>query len=70
MDTSTILGLVGFGISVIGIIIGAINHTKIKSNCLGFKGEITLDIDKTIPSPTDNDLPSSLRVKLPQSPKN
>ena len=50
MDSSGILGMVGFGLSVIGIIVAAVNHTKIRSNCFGKKLEVSLDIDKTSPS--------------------
>ena len=39
MDSSGILGMVGFGLSIIGIIVTAVNHTKIRSNCFGKKLE-------------------------------
>jgi len=49
MDQGTILGTIAVVISVASAIIGAINHTKIKSKCCGKEGTISFDIDKTTP---------------------
>lgn len=49
MNAETVIGLIGFGISVIGIIITAINHTRIRSNCFGKKLELSIDVEKTTP---------------------
>ena len=49
MNAETVIGLIGFGISVIGIIVTAINHTRIRSNCFGRKMELSVDIEKTTP---------------------
>jgi hypothetical protein len=51
MDQGSILGIIGIVIGISGAIIGAINHTRIRSNCFGKKTELSLDIDKTQPSP-------------------
>jgi hypothetical protein len=66
MNAETIIGLIGFGISVIGIIIGAINHTRIRSNCFGTKMELSVDIDKTTPVLSSK---SAFELKLPESPR-
>jgi len=52
MDTNIVLSTVAIVISVSGAIIGAINHTRIRSACCGRSGEISLDIDKTSPIKT------------------
>ena len=49
MNAETVIGLIGFGISVIGIIVTAINHTRIRSNCFGKKLELSIDVEKTTP---------------------
>ena len=48
MDNN-ILGIVAIVISGITAIIGAVNHTKIKSVCCGRKLEASFDIEKTGP---------------------
>ena len=67
MNAETVIGLIGFGISVIGIIVTAVNHTRIRSNCFGRKLELSVDIEKTTPvlsSKSAFELP-----RLPESPK-
>ena len=49
-----ILSISAIVISIVTGIIAAINHTKIKSMCCGRKIEVSLDIEKTTPSPTTN----------------
>lgn len=53
MDNN-ILSISAIVISVVTGIIATINHTKIKSMCCGRKLEVSLDIEKTTPSPTTN----------------
>jgi hypothetical protein len=50
MDNN-ILGIVAIVISVGTAVIGAINHTRIRSVCCGKKIEASIDIDKTSPVP-------------------
>jgi hypothetical protein len=50
MDSSTILGLVGFGVSVAGTIYAAINHKRVRSKCCGRVLEASLDVDSTTPT--------------------
>ena len=53
MDASSLVGVVGgyiaMGLTVAGAIYAAINHKRIRSNCCGTKGEISLDVD-TMPA--------------------
>lgn len=66
MDSEKILGMIGFGLSIIGIIIAAINHTRIRSNCFGRRLEFSVDIEKT--TPVLSSKPSAFEIKLPESP--
>jgi hypothetical protein len=50
MDNN-ILSISAIVISIATGIVAAINHTKIKSMCCGRKIEVSLDIEKTSPSP-------------------
>ena len=50
MDNN-VLGIVALVISVVTAIIGAVNHTKIRSACCGRHLEASIDIDKTIQTP-------------------
>ena len=49
MDTNAIMGYVSFAISVGSLILGIINHRRIRSNCCGREAFVSLDIDKTSP---------------------
>lgn len=49
MDTTNILGLVGFGVSILGIIYTAVNHKRIRSKCCGKLFEASLDVENTTP---------------------
>jgi hypothetical protein len=46
---ASIVAFCGLAVSVITAIVGAINHKRIRSNCLGAKGEISIDIENTTP---------------------
>jgi len=51
MDNNNILMTVSLVISVLSIIIGLINHRKIKSKCCGQNlGETSIDITSTSPN--------------------
>lgn len=50
-DTTSILAVIGVVISVGGTVLSVINHTRVKSMCCGQKLEISLDVEKTQPSP-------------------
>jgi hypothetical protein len=50
-DTTSILAVIGVVISVGGAILSVINHTRVKSMCCGQKLEVSLDVEKTQPSP-------------------
>lgn len=51
-DTATgtqIVSWLSLGLAVAGILIGAINHKRIRSSCCGVEKSISLDIDNTTP---------------------
>ena len=70
MDSSPtgILAIIGVVISVGSVIIGTINHQRIRSNCFGRKLEVSLDIEKTTPpAPADSQAqPQGLKISVPQ----
>lgn len=49
MGDNDIMTIVALVVSVSSVIIGAINHKRIRSNCLGAKAEVSLDIESTTP---------------------
>jgi hypothetical protein len=58
-DSTAILSVVGIVISVGGALFTVINHKRCRSNCFGKKLELSIDIDKTQPSP------DKLTIKVP-----
>ena len=57
-DSTSIIAYVGLAISVGGVIIGAINHKRLRSNCFGREAVVSLDIDNTTPP--------KLKVSVPE----
>lgn len=55
MDEQSILSIVAIVLSVGGTALAVINHTRIKSMCCGKKIEVSLDVDRTQPSPVSGD---------------
>jgi hypothetical protein len=53
MDTN-VISYVSILLSVGAIVVGAINHKRIRSNCLGHKGEISIDIEQSSPVRKEN----------------
>lgn len=51
--TTTVISFCGFAISILSIVIGAINHKRIRSNCCGKSVDASIDIESTTP-PTKN----------------
>jgi len=59
MDASALVGVVGgyvaMALTIVGAIYAAINHKRVRSNCCGTRGEISLDVDtmqaNSTPSP-------------------
>ena len=51
MDSTAanVSGVIALAISIVGTIIGIINHKKLKSSCCGRKLEISVDIENTTP---------------------
>lgn len=63
MDNSPtgILAIIGVVISVGTVILGTINHQRVRSNCCGNKLEVSLDVEKS--SPVEKQ--KSLRINNP-----
>ena len=49
MDTSNILGLIGFGVSILGAIYTAVNHKRLRSRCCGKTLDMSVDVENTTP---------------------
>ena len=49
MDSTTILAGISIALSVSSVIIGVINHKRLRSNCCGNKTELSIDIENTTP---------------------
>lgn len=49
--TNTILSTIAIVTSVVGTIVVAVNHTRIRSRCCGKTMEASLDIEKSSPPP-------------------
>jgi hypothetical protein len=49
MDTTSLLGLLGFGLSVLGAIYTAVNHKRVRSRCCNKVIEASIDIENTTP---------------------
>jgi hypothetical protein len=60
MDSSGILSIVAIVTSVGGALLAMVNHSRIRSNCLGRKIELSIDVDRTIPSPVEG-----LKIAIP-----
>jgi hypothetical protein len=48
-QASNVMGVIGFGLTLVGGIYSAINHKRIRSNCCGKLAEASLDIENTTP---------------------
>jgi len=62
MDASALVGVVGgyvaMGLTIVGAIYAAINHKRVRSNCCGTRGEISLDVDTMQANPTPSPKPA------------
>ena len=61
MDQSGIIGLVALGISIIGSILGVINHRRLRSHCCGQDLIASIDVEST-------DTKEDLKIKIPKKP--
>jgi hypothetical protein len=59
MDTTNILGLSGFAISILGILYTAVNHKRVRSRCCGKSFDVSVDVENTTP-------PRPLEIKSPE----
>jgi hypothetical protein len=63
MDTTQALAIVGVVLGVVGTIVGAINHKRLRSNCFGKEIVVSMDLEATTPpSP-------KLTIKVPSDEK-
>jgi len=49
MDTTNILGLIGFGVSILGAVYTAVNHKRVRSRCCGKTLDMSVDVENTTP---------------------
>ena len=68
MDTNAIMGYVSFAFSIGSLILGIINHRRIRSHCCGREGSISLDIDKTTPllKPLGDEIKTVVQINEPR----
>jgi len=50
MDTNAVMGYISLAISIVSIVLGVINHRRIRSNCCGRIGVVSLDVEPTTPT--------------------
>jgi hypothetical protein len=66
MDTAFILSVVASCVSLSTLVIGVINHKRIRSQCCDKKVEVSLDIENTTPPiSTDSKSKSKEVVQVP-----
>ena len=58
-DIGSIAGLVSLAMVVAEKIYQLINHKRIRSNCCGFKTEVSIDVENTTP-PSEKTAPGSI----------
>jgi hypothetical protein len=64
MDQNGIIGLVALGVSIVGSILGVINHRRLRSHCCGKDLVASIDLESTTPPESKDDL----KIKIPQRP--
>lgn len=65
MDSSPtgILAMVGVIVSVGTMLLGILNHQRVRSNCCGKIFSVSLDVEKTTPPPSER--PEALKISVP-----
>ena len=48
-NTTAVVGYVSIILSVGTIVLGVINHKRVRSNCCGHKVDVSLDVENTTP---------------------
>jgi hypothetical protein len=64
MDQNGIIGLVALGISIVGSVLGVINHRRLRSHCCGQDLVASIDLESTTPPESKEDL----KIKIPEKP--
>ena len=69
MQDGTLLGIISMIVSIGGIVLGIINHKRLRSKCCGRNLEASIDIENTTPPqiPKLTLPPSATAVELPKS---
>lgn len=49
---SQVLASIAIAVSILGTVYTAVNHTRVRSVCCGKKIEVSLDVEKTTPTPS------------------
>jgi hypothetical protein len=57
-DDSTITSIIAIVVSLGGIVLGIVNHKRIRSNCCGKELMASIDVETTTP-------PNKLQIKVP-----
>jgi len=67
MDESPtgILAIVGVIVSVGTMLLGIINHQRVRSNCCGKIFSVSLDVERTTP-PASSEHPEGLKITAPK----
>jgi len=67
MDDSPtgILAMVGVVVSVGTVILGLVNHQRVRSNCCGKIFSVSLDVEKTTP-PASAEQQDTLKISVPK----
>jgi len=70
MDQSGIIGLVALAISIIGSILGVINHRRLRSHCCGQDLVASIDVESTTPPDKTEQTTQidDLKIKIPKRP--
>ena len=69
MDESKIYAIVAFIISIGGIILGVVNHRRLRSHCCGQDLVASIDVESTIPPKNEQTTQTDdLRIKIPKRP--
>ena len=50
MDTNNVVSYVAIVVSVASVVLGVINHRRIRSNCCGRIGVVSLDVEPSSPA--------------------
>jgi hypothetical protein len=67
MESNTLMSIVAVVVSIGGTILAIINHKRLRSNCLGKKIELSIDVESTTP-PKQKQEVDDLKINIPKRP--